>query len=219
MHKVLMSYLLLALLLGLNGCSQQNDSSTEAPLPAPQSPTSPTPIPGQDLSAKTLQEVLVIKYDMAVLHCRLWVQAADQIDKSLLPNAEATWNLLKDYVPQKTLELIYTGPPQSVDLKLLVANVYLANGFFKSSNGQTSDFKNSPVIDLRYSFAATPISNNGLEVQDRGMGGKSVYEKVDQEIFSRSNLLPNIKVNALKYFECTIETEIKPEFQNEFKVR
>ncbi len=215
MSKILVSLLLLTLI----GCSQQNDSASTAPLAPPPTPSTPSPVKAQDLSSKSLQEVLVIKYNRAILHCRLWVQAAEQIDKSLLPNAEATWDLLHDFGPEKTLELIYSGLPQSVDLKLLVTNVYIANGFFKSSNGLTSDFKNSPVVDLRYSFAATPISNSGLQIEDRGLGGKSVYEKVDQEIFSRSNILPDLKVTSLKYFECTIDTEIKPEFSDDYKVR
>jgi hypothetical protein len=215
-----MSKILLSLLtLGLIGCSQQNDANSISPLPAPPAPPTPTSVTAQDLSNKSLQEVLVIKYNRAILNCRLWVQAADQIDKSLLPNSEATWDILHDYQSEKTLELIFNGLPQSVDLKILVTNVYIANGFFKSSNGLTSDFKNSPVVDLRYSFAATPISNNGLQIEDRGIGGKSVYEKVDQEIFSRSNILPDLNLTSLKYFECTIDTEIKPEFIDDYRVR
>lgn len=210
--------LIISLSLMSLSCSKSDDSS---PPPAT-TPSLPTPSPApvvQDLSTKGLQEVLKLKYNKAVLECRLWVQSGQKLDPRIPANAELSWDLIHNYVPNKSFELSYIGQPQSVDLKILVTNVYIANGFFKASDGHTSDFKNSPVVDLRYSFAATPIQNNGVLVDDRGVGGASIYEKESQEVLSRSNFLAEFQVNALKYFECTIDTDIKPEYQNEFQVR
>ncbi len=73
----------------LGGCAKSDNPDNNTPQTAPK--VEETKI--VDLSNKSLEEVLALKYNKAVLTCKLWSQRAQEIDLDLAPNVIRTWDL------------------------------------------------------------------------------------------------------------------------------
>jgi hypothetical protein len=198
--------------LSLFGCGMA-DNNYE-PNHNPNLPQKPT---AENLSNKSVQEVLQIKYTKAVLTCSLWLQWGKKLDVSNSPNDKVTWDLLKDFSTTKNLQLNGWATNTSTSVNLTIKSVELANGEIGTPEGAVYKYQYSPRINLDYAFE-TIVSTTKGPYSDEVYGNKDIGEKVGGMLSNTSIKAEGSENSVFYYADCTIDTEIKPEYADQFKV-
>lgn len=101
MNKSLIPLVGVILATLLSGCAKNNDNKNNDPT-ANQQNQQPKAI---DLSGKSLEEVLALKYNKAELSCAVWVQRNQKLDLTATPNDSFVLDLKADSKMPHTFKL------------------------------------------------------------------------------------------------------------------
>lgn len=215
---------LVAFSLMLVGCAKNDDSKKSGQTVEPKNQT-PVAI---DLSGKTVEEVLSLKYSKALLSCALWSQRSKEIDLTVVPNDSATLDLKVDTSMPKNLKLHSQIENQHMEVDLNVSQLAIYGSLhLTDSSGNVFIAKYSPYVSVGYSHKSTIIFGVGQSMTGSVSDIRTVNEKIidtalNESISSQPEDLGNGVVIDRGAFNnvvsCTIETEIKPEYQDQFQM-
>jgi hypothetical protein len=174
----------------------------------------------QTLDGKSTEEVLKIKYNKANLNCNLWVQYGNELNKSIAPNDSFSLDLLKnDINHESSKELSGTAQGQAVEVSIDLKDLKIANETLVNRDTNTTyKMTNTPVIVLDYDYKQTPVRDGGLVISGSGHSERTINEKIKDMSLNISNKSENGLGTYFNYLECSIETDIKAEYQDQFKV-
>jgi hypothetical protein len=229
------------LVIGLAGASVgcqfgANNDYNLTPAPTPENPIPPPggggEIQEQDLTGKTLSEILSVKYTRAVLVCKLWSMLSNQLDLTRNPNSSSRFNLKAPYRLPFTIVLKsgVNGVDQDqyreihqTEVRITVYNINLLQQMTLSHDQS----------NLIYQFQYSPAPNFAIDAiarTQRPGGGQSVdrysnpedtlYEKVNWPVLQfESYAIPNnYNLKTYDYASCELETTIRPEYAHQFSV-
>jgi hypothetical protein len=163
-----------------------------------------------DLSGKSVEEILKLKYEKATLVCNFWYQYGSEFLKSAEPNLTIQYDLKKkgtsEYgtnpetrglsVHNQDMKLTFVfGPVQIHDLNL------------NNENGDNYRMFFSPHLEVNFQW----------EVSDsKGFARKDVIEKLTTKVVEQSVKNGDDLNSYLSHFECAIVTDIRPKYKNQF---
>jgi len=198
--------------LTLVACAKNNDISPKNS-PAPQGPVA------QKLAGKSTTEVLQAKYNKAELQCNLWIQFGGEFNKSNPPSDSFSVDLLKVDPTQGELKLSGKAQDQTVDFFIQVNALKISYVNLTDIDGTLYIMEHSPVIEYTYSYEESAIHINGAIISGQGSGHRTVNEKLKDMAINSASKVEGDVGTYFQYLDCSIETDIKPEFQDQFKVQ
>ncbi len=169
------------------------------------------------LKDRSADEVLNLKYNKAVLSCNLWVQYTKDLDKNLKPNDSFSIDLLKSDISREAIQKLSAQvKDQSVEVNINLKDINIKTTKIVDSNA-TYRLKNSPVIEMDYSYNS--LYKNGRTVlKGSGQQIRAIYEKIIVIPLSHSRQPKKYSKTYFEQLECTIDTEIKTEYSDEFSI-
>ncbi len=194
-------------------CAKNNDNNSQKNAPTPQGPTA------QNLEGKSTDEVLQTKYNKAELVCNLWTQFGGELNKSNPPNDSFSVDLLKVDPTQGELKLSGKSQDQTVDVSIQVNALKISHVHHTDVDGTVYIMEHTPVIEYAYSYEESAIHINGATISGQGSGQRSVNEKLKDVALNFSSKTQGDIGTYFRYLDCSIETDIKPEYQDQFKVQ
>ena len=174
----------------------------------------------QNLKDKSSEEVLKIKYDKAILSCNLWIQFGKQLNKNLKPNDTFSLDLLNtDISRESTQQLSGQVKNKTLEITINLKNLSIKNIKFEDNLSKSNYvMENSPVIEMDLDYKS--YFNNGWKsLKSSGHHTRKIHEKIRDLSFSHSSITGNKKKKYFDHIECTIDTDIKSEYQDQFIVK
>lgn len=222
MNKVNSLVVSVVLALAVSGCAKSDDQKNIPNVKPPNEKSTPV-----DLSNRSVDDVLKIKYNKAVLKCELWTQQSVQLDTSGKPTDSASWDLKSG-----------TPMPQVLTLKGKIRNHVITVEIKPNSVGLNDNLSiqkpnltvytliHSPYVKVGMTFnAATefpagPFYSSGSGT-DENINEKLIDDLVNQALKSQPEQSGGVTIDYgsfRDYAHCFIDTDIKPEYQDQFKV-
>lgn len=87
-----------------------------------------------------------------------------------------------------------------------------------ASDGTVYQMSNTPVVKMDLYFTQTTVYSPGVSSKMTGTDHRKVNENIKDMSFNESHSIDRAKGAIFNYLECSIDTDIKPEFKHEFKV-
>lgn len=170
-----------------------------------------------NLSERTPEEVIQIKYKKAALNCSLWVQSGDKLDKTQSPNDSFSIDLLKNaFTPDTQKKLSVTVGDQIVDAVVTLKDLKINDtDNYKRDERTTYKMKYSPIILLDFDYDYKN-KNGPLSLSSDGHQERVIREKIKDVALNISN-----GTDSEKYFvsaECLIDTDLRSQFQDHFVI-
>lgn len=170
-----------------------------------------------DLSSKSLDEVLDLKYNNAELKCELWTQQNEKLDISATPNATARLDLkTKPALPSK-VSLHANIENHSIDTELTVTAIDLYSSLrYTDIDGIFYHLKFTPQVKLDVAIKTVTWKGQNISSKTFSIESRSVNEKIMDKALNAST-----RINAgpiHDYIQCYIDTDIKPEYQDQFRI-
>ena len=171
----------------------------------------PTPIQRSNLSGKSVEEVLKLKYEKADLVCNFWFQYGNEFSRSIEPAVTVHYDLKQKGVSEfgtnpenrqlfannKNLRLTFQfGPVQIHDLN------------FKDIDGVSYLMSFSPYLKVNFAWEIDGSETDTVQ--------KEVIEKLNTVVIDNLHKEGDDRNFYFTHFECTINTEIKSEYKNQF---
>jgi len=200
---------LLALFV-LGACAKtEGDGNSQAPLASE-----------KILEGKSDQEVMDLKYDQAILVCRLWSQHASSLDLSRRPNQSVTWDFLNDQAAaingRKTLELSSSIGKQNLAIEMK-ASVALVNTEFAAPHGGVYRARYSPKITLDVQEQENRFDGPQGTDGHSGSSQAEVFEQRPEVIFDDSHSQAPDPLTYFNHLECVTQTKFRPGFAEQLK--
>ncbi len=173
----------------------------------------------QKLAGKSTKEVLQTKYKQVLFVCSFWMQRSDIFVKSEKPNDTIAWDLLSDFSNERDFELKAQVLDSDITLKVNVRSVEIHDLTLNNRvvDGLTYKMSNSPYIKMDFSYEVHTGSGSSTSTLT-GSQRREVYENISDMTWNEIAHLdsPGNKDNVFRYLECTIQTEAKPEYVDQF---
>lgn len=176
-----------------------------------------------NLSGKSTAEVLNLKYNRVVLKCALWSQNDKNINLVFSPNDTVTLDLKKNSEFPQSLEL--SAIVDNHEIKVSFEVVKLAHyGVlnFTDSLGNNILAQYSPYVEAKFSSFTKNFLGNGQFTSNQGSSSRTVKERIEDVALNQiteptqQNAGIVSKSAFSDYVGCIIETDIKPEYRNQF---
>ncbi|RYZ80925.1 MAG: hypothetical protein EOP04_24935 [Proteobacteria bacterium] len=172
------------------------------------------------LEDMNLEELLAAKYDKAVLTCSLWLQHGEAMDVTAAPVDTFSWDLKSQETLPFAFELKGTVEKQFASVKIEVKEAMaLANHTNHVVNESkiytmknTVALRIAAVTNTRVTFADGPYLSESKGTDIR------LSEKVPFSLLNLAmgdNEKPTLSYRSSS--SCILDTEIKPEYQDQFK--
>jgi uncharacterized protein YceK len=218
MKKITLNAFICSLLL--IGCGKVNSSSNQSGQDINQQATKTV-----DLSDKTTAEILALKYNKAVLTCSLWSQRGKNIHLEVPPNDSASLDLKKDLATPQILELNASLQDHQIKVTLEVVSIShygLLN--HTESKGNQVVAKYSPYVKMNYTHLSQTFFGDGQSSSVRGSTVRTVNERIEDLALNESVSSKPVEQNGASidkgalndYVRCSIETDIKSEYADQF---
>lgn len=223
MKKALVVALSVVLSVFISACSKGDDKKS-----GNSAPVSPQSEQGS-LSNKSVEEVLSLKYDRVEFKCALWVQINHALNLEVAPNDSFVVDLKNGFTWPQTLHLAGEIENHKLDAKFELNSLSILAGLrHVDVDGTTFTALNSPTIE----YAITAKGTTSF-IYSKGVNSFGFYEskhesreRIHDVILNESTAIFPVNQDGVtidrgayrNYIECTLETEIKPEYQDEFKI-
>ena len=173
----------------------------------------------QNLKDITADEVLAIKYNKANLNCNLWVQLGKEFNKDLNANDSFSIDLLKaDLSRESKHELVGKVKNQTLEVVINLDDIKIKNMKIEDLNTITTYvLKNSPVVEMNFDYKSY-FNNGRIVFKGSGIHKRSINEKIKVTTLNHSRHAGNDSKSYCEYLECTIDTDIKTGYQNQFSI-
>lgn len=179
-----------------------------------------------DLSGKSLTEVLALKYNRAELKCELWTQLSQKLDISVIPNDFISLDLKKEAMPESlSLKGEVANHKVSVNVKINSAEV-IEGLSSEVESGEKYTWQFSPLIEASIFHESVTTKSTGSIVINTKDPKSLIKEKIKNvQVQDSLKAEPEQQGGGTidhgfyhDYAHCYIDTEIKPEYQDQFKV-
>jgi hypothetical protein len=191
-----------------------------------------------DLSGKTVEEILALKYNKAELSCKLWVQRFEtqyppntslhiddntsKPDLTKEPDDFFVYDLKANPNEPKSFTLAGEVPNHyTVELAITFSPVHIHDIVHQDSKNLTIYSSSySPYLNYGLFFKYNAISNDFKPIDSKLDQGK-VYEKMPRKIMDHNRGFTYATEKATDHIryhdhvECVINTEIKPEYSGQ----
>lgn len=179
----------------------------------------------ENLAGKSIAEVLKLKYDKAVLKCDLWTQRRDKLDISLPANDSVAWDLKSNEPMPNSWNLNGQDGIHKVEAEIKLNSLGLQESVnLVTANGTRYKMSYTPFVNLNISYKTTTTYPGGPFYTNSKWDNQEVREKVNQVLLNDSETPLNKGDDGIQYgpsysyINCVIDTEIKPEYQEQFVV-
>ncbi len=223
MQKVYSLVVGVILASAVSGCAKSDDNRNN-PTVTPQT-EKPMVV---DLSGKSLDEVLKIKYNKAELKCALWTQRSQQLDITGSPTDSVSLDLKSNPTVPATLTLKGQIQDHGTEIQLAVSSLAMWGTLHHTDTEGTVYLASyTPYAKIDYTLTSSTVFGVGQSSSGNGFGSRSVNEKIvdmtlNQSVSSAPTAENGVVLNQgafRDYVQCVIETDIKPEYQDQFKVQ
>jgi len=199
--------------LSLFGCGKSNDNHSE-----PANNPSQKPI-AQNLSGQSIQDVIQTKYTKVLFTCELWVQRGAELVKSNPPSDKLTWDLLKDFSIEKSFELKGDVQDHTMRMNVNVRSVEIYGSVHHTTaDGIVYKMAHTPVIKMDFAYETDTVYAPGVSSHGSGFQKRDIHEKIMDMSLNHSFSSDAAAGTFFHYLECTIDTEIKPEYKDHFSI-
>jgi hypothetical protein len=206
-------FLILWVILGLAACA---NNSNEKPNPDNNRPQKPV---AQNLSGKSTQEILTTKYNKANFKCDLWVQRGSDLIMSNTPNDSFSWDLLSDFANEKSFNLVGEVQDHTMNITVNVESVEIFGSvLLRELDGKNYKMTHTPVIKMDLFYEQKTTFAPGVYGHEKGWLKRQVREKLKDMTLNESHSADVAAGTFFNYLECSIETDIKPEYQDQFEI-
>ena len=173
----------------------------------------------QNLKDKTADEVLEIKYNKANLNCNLWLQFGKELNRDLKANDSFSLDLLKTDINRESKhELIGKVKNQTLEVVINLIELKIKTMKIEDLNNNTTyTFKNSPVVEMNFDYRSN-FDNGKTIFKGSGIHKRSINEKIKLVTLNHSRRAGNDSKSYFEYLECTIDTDIKAGYQDQFSL-
>ncbi len=181
-----------------------------------------------DLSDKSTSDILKLKYDKAVLNCSLWSQNSKNINLNIAPNDSVFLDLKKDTEFPQVLEMSTSIQNHQIKVTLEVTELsHNINLNHTDSQGNIITTQYSPFVKINYSNVSHTFFNDKVNTSGGGSAARIIYERIQDIPLNQSSNVQLVEDNGVfidngpinDYVKCTIDTEIKSEFSNQFELK
>ena len=195
-------------------CANDDNINANSGGEPPQKPKS------QNLSGKSTQEVLVTKYNKAVFYCDLWVQRGDELIKTNSPIDQLTWDLLNDFGTERTFNLEGQVQDHSFAVSVNVKSVEIYGSVRHTTvDGIVYEMEYTPVIEMDFDYEQQTVYGPGLSSKRTGFAKRQINERVPDMSLNVSHSSEVTQDSFFQYLECSVDTEIKDEYKDQFSVK
>lgn len=224
MNKNLIPLVGIILATLISGCAKNNDNKNNDQTVNQQNQQAKA----VDLSGKSLEEVLKLKYDKAELKCELWTQLSNQLNLSGTPNDSASWDLKSGEAMPETLILNGEISNHRISIEVKLNSVALLSSLNHLDSDLTRyELRYSPSVNVNITHEAITTFPSGPFIASGNGSSRNINERIkDIPINSALETDPEqqggITIDRGSYRDyahCFIDTEIKPEYQDQFKVQ
>lgn len=213
--------ILLALLTALTACRGEDLETI------PPEFTNPPKKEIVELSGKSFAEIMELKYDKAILSCELISRIGSEMGNtvSYLPLSQVSFDLKSEFQLPREIQLKARPTVTLVDGKQRVHETeatitikaidIVRMNFIDGKQKKTYKLDNSPRLTVSFfsnsktSLDGVPESGTGTALSDRFM-----IEQL-RENFLSEKLVSDPNYTATNQLDCTLNTEIKPDYQND----
>lgn len=182
---------------------------------APKDPQKPVVT---DLAGKTVQEVLATKYDKAIFVCNLWSQYSSQFVPSNMPTDKISWDLKNEFATEKAFKINAFVQQSTVQIDVEVKSLRVEDVTLRQQDGTLFKMKYSPVAAIGFKHTILVDYGNGHYTSQNGENERRIIERVADLTLDTSSGPVGDPMRYFNRVECAIETEIKPEYQDQFVV-
>lgn len=169
-----------------------------------------------NLSAKSMDEVVAIKYTGPfILNCAIRTFNDNVIKTMNDPIDSFDWELTGDFSLKRVLH--YRVGDQKMVVVVKIAEVPKIVPFVNVTTETKKEYymENSPVLKIKYRRAPGRILLDGTIHDENAYKEVTLYENVDERIFSiASEVDEDIVTDDLR---CTLKTGIKPVYSKEWQ--
>ena len=214
------------------GCNSTSKDQFNLANPPAGNPPGGGGIQQQDLKGRSYQDVMMTKYNSAVLVCQLWSMLSTELDLQRVPNAEQRIDLKGPLVllPIKfSMNGYIRGLGENpnrvvheVTASIFIYKINIRNFFGISipETGARYNFMYSPEIGFSTYARAQSWPPTGPVNETFNKPEAQIHEKLPTEVLSfESDIIPNDSgLKTRDYVKCVIETDIKTEYEHQFSV-
>lgn len=173
------------------------------------------PGPGAiDLSGKSLEEILQIKYTKALLKCALWIQYKE-LDIKLPAIETYTWDLKSGEKAPEAFSIKHKINNYTVEFNFKFKKFYKVDGLVLNEQGKKYTLKFTPHIEMSYSTLRVLSLPDGDVTARESTENYHVSEKIPSPVVKEVIPAPDV---LHTYAHCLIDTDIKPDYADQFKV-
>ncbi len=201
-------------LIFLVACAKDDNNKGTPGGEPPQKPTV------QSLSDKSTQDVLTTKYNKAIFYCDLWVQRGTELIKSNTPSDQLSWDLLNDFGTEKIFNLQGQVQDHSFSTTVNVKSVEIYGSVHHTTaDGTVYKMEYTPVIEMDFNYEKETVYAPGLSSKGNGFAKRQINERIPDMALNSAHSSDATQVTFFNYLECSIDTEIKDEYKDQFSVK
>lgn len=224
MNKNLIPLVGIILATLVSGCAKNNDNKNNDQT-VNQQKQQPKAV---DLSGKSLEEVLALKYNKAELKCELWTQLSNQLDISGTPNDSASWDLKSGVAMPEVLNLKGEIQNHKISIEVKLNSVSLLSSLNHLDSDLTRfELRYSPTVNVNITHESITTFPTGPFIASGYGSSRNINEKIKDIPVNGSLATEPEQQNGITidrgsyrdYAHCFIDTEIKSEYQDQFKVQ
>lgn len=206
------------------GCAKPNSNKGEVPNVSQQE-KQPHPM---DLSGKPVAEVFAIKYDKAELSCALWVQRSYELNLTSEPNDAFVLDLKSDAKLPQTFKLSAQLQNHTIKAHVEVSSLAIWDVLqFQDAQGNVYHARHSPYVNYVFRYQSQTFYEHGVVFKGDGSHSNEARENIVNTPFNGAHDSKPLDQNGMvadlgpyrTYFQCVLNTVIKPEYQNQFRIQ
>lgn len=181
-----------------------------------------------DLAGKSVQEVLDLKYNKAELNCALWVQRNQKLDLTTGPSDSIILDLKTDFQTPQTFKLTGQVQDHTTEVQIEINSLAIRSSFYlKDVDGRVYVARYSPYADYILHYKSATTFENGVisrsDSHTNHQVGERILDRALNVAYDSQPVDPDGSVlnrGAYRdYVHCVIDTEIKPEYQDQFEIQ
>lgn len=224
MKNILVLFMCIFVTSFISACSKNDDKKNSNPPPHKQD-KSPKAV---DLAGKSVEEVLEIKYNKADLICALWTQINQKLNLDLSPNDSVSWDLKSKNVMPEVLNLSGQVQDHRIEVQIKLNSLALYSSLsFRDSDWTHYQISYSPYVNVSVNSEELTTYPIGLLQSSSYSSSREIKEKIKDIPINGSLAVEPVQENGVTidreayhdYVHCFIDTEIKPEYQDQFQVQ
>jgi len=170
----------------------------------------------EDILDGTTEEILSKKYEKADLICSLRVEHGPVFIRDF-PDKTVTWDLIDDFKSENKLSMEASNDGAKISVVIDIKKLSVGSFDITALDGHFYKMIHSPFVEMEVNYKYETSYGTAGNFSGEGFVKQLVNEKIISEVFDGSHHpTDDIENTSWRYMECTIDTEIKPQYRDQF---